>query len=108
MNKRIDHISNFLLELKTLILGINTKFGLYKDTKIIGKFSKGSERMSNEAEQFKCVSRLKPNAITHNQYEVGTIQPTQLPPPKDSRSTPNPMNNDKPFNDVEVNTFRFS
>jgi hypothetical protein len=36
--------------------------------------------------------------------EARTIQPTQLPPPKDSQLIPNPMNNDKPVNDVEVNT----
>jgi hypothetical protein len=62
--------------------------------------------MSSEVEQFKCVSRPKPNTkVTHNQNEVGTIQPTQLPPPEDSQSTPNPMNNDKLVNDVEVSTF---
>jgi hypothetical protein len=64
--------------------------------------------MSSETEQFKCVSRPKPNAITHNQDEARTIQPTQLPPLEDSQSTPNPMNNDKDVNDVEVNTFRFN
>ncbi len=56
----------------------------------------------------KCVSKPKPNAITQNQDEAGTIQPTQLPPPKDSQSIPNRMNNNKLVNDVEVSTLRFS
>jgi len=64
--------------------------------------------MSSEAEQFKCESRLKPNVITHNQDDARIVQPTQLPPPKDSQSTPNPMNNDNPINEVEVSTFWFS
>jgi hypothetical protein len=64
MNQRIDHIENFVFGLKTLILGINTQFGLQKYTKTTREFSKGGERMSNEAKQFKCVSSPKPNAIT--------------------------------------------
>jgi hypothetical protein len=40
--------------------------------------------MSSEVEQFKRVNRPKPNAITQNQDEAWTTQPTQLPPPKDS------------------------
>ncbi len=108
MNQRIDHIENFVLELKTFILGINTQFGLQKDTKTIGKSSKGGERMSCEVEQFKCVSRPKLNVITQNQDEVGNVQPTQLPPLKDSQSTPNPMNSDNPIHDVEVSILWFS
>jgi hypothetical protein len=64
--------------------------------------------MSSEVEQFKCVSRPKPNAITQNQDEAGSVQPIQLPPPKDSQSTPNPANNDNYVNDVEVSTLQFS
>ncbi len=50
MNQKIDHIENFVLELKTFILGSNTQFGLYKDTKTIEESSKGGECMSSEVE----------------------------------------------------------
>jgi hypothetical protein len=46
--------------------------------------------MSSEVEEFKCVSKVKPNAITLNQDEARTIQPTQLPPLEYSQSTPTP------------------
>jgi hypothetical protein len=48
MNKTIDYILNFVLELKTFILSINTQFGLLKGTKTTRKFYKGSECMSSE------------------------------------------------------------
>jgi hypothetical protein len=64
--------------------------------------------MSSEVKQFKCVSKPKPNAITQNQDEAWTVQPTQLPPPKDSQSTPNPTNNDNLVNDGEVSILRFN